>query len=445
MKFSKSKIFFTLSIFFVFILVLISASKTRLSSKLPNIDVLATVSNWKIQRDIGADGYLKDSLKFYTDIITDSQLTVATGGTVLINGPYAGVQINSRTGTGPGMQWYNPLGTDLRLWSYTNNDVLTVTNGGNVGIGTTNPNAALHVMGAVNTDPRPAYWTPTAIFEEPTLIDGQLPIELRINGTTKGIIRADWAGNAVLSGTGAGATYLSLNGSGGIMLGNGALSVSSCVSSTGWLNIGSGYMSTCTSSYPLEVNGNAETPVKLRNTATAIGKHWKVGPDQYNNFIVYNQGWVGMYMSDGATSWTPNSDQRVKTNIRTLSDQDGLKAIEKLNPVSFNWKSTAASKTIQLGFVAQQVQKIFPQLVSYGPDTTLSLPDGSKQEIKKILGLNYEGLIPPLVKAVQEINQKSSSLSEKMQKQEEKIKKQQKEIENLKSEISEIKKLLKNK
>ena len=56
----------------------------------------------------------------------------------------------------------------------------------------------------------------------------------------------------------------------------------------------------------------------------------------------------------------------------------------------------------QYGFIAQQVQQVFPNLVSTTSATALT-PDGT-------LGLNYMGLIAPIVEAVQQLSTRLSSL-----------------------------------
>jgi hypothetical protein len=58
----------------------------------------------------------------------------------------------------------------------------------------------------------------------------------------------------------------------------------------------------------------------------------------------------------------------------------------------------------QIGFIAQEVQPILPQLVlNDSGTTTITLTDGSTQQIPNTLSLNYQKLVVPLVKAVQEI------------------------------------------
>ena len=90
---------------------------------------------------------------------------------------------------------------------------------------------------------------------------------------------------------------------------------------------------------------------------------------------------------------TQSSDQRLKTNIEPLDASSTLALIDQLNPVTFNWIDPDQDSNPQLGFIAQQVQQIFPDLVSTTSPTTLT-PDGT-------LGLNYIGLISPIVKSIQ--------------------------------------------
>lgn len=103
-------------------------------------------------------------------------------------------------------------------------------------------------------------------------------------------------------------------------------------------------------------------------------------------------------------SLTQNSDQRLKTNVESLDASSSLTAIEALNPVSFNWIDGVFGAGDQLGFIAQQVQEQFPQLVSTTSPTALT-PDGT-------LGLNYSGLIAPIVGAIKEIAGEIASLEQ---------------------------------
>lgn len=78
----------------------------------------------------------------------DTKLEV--GDAITSSGSGAGLIFKPRSGSGATWQWYNLTGVSARLWNNVGGDVLTVLNGGNVGIGMTNPVYSLDVNGGVN-------------------------------------------------------------------------------------------------------------------------------------------------------------------------------------------------------------------------------------------------------------------------------------------------------
>jgi len=103
---------------------------------------------------------------------------------------------------------------------------------------------------------------------------------------------------------------------------------------------------------------------------------------------------------------TQSSDRRLKANIQGLDASTSLAAINSLSPVAYDWLDPEKGGVRQYGFIAQDVQKVFPNLVSTTSPTTLT-PDGT-------LGLNYLGLIAPIVKAVQQLAADIASLSSRV-------------------------------
>ena len=114
-------------------------------------------------------------------------------------------------------------------------------------------------------------------------------------------------------------------------------------------------------------------------------------------FSVYDTGNAVL-----AGTLTQNSDQRLKTNIQSLDASSSLSLIDQLNPVTFNWIDPNKGSTPQLGFIAQQVLPIFPNLVATTSPTALT-PDGT-------LSLNYIDLISPIVSAIQALSSEISSI-----------------------------------
>ena len=102
-----------------------------------------------------------------------------------------------------------------------------------------------------------------------------------------------------------------------------------------------------------------------------------------------------------ATAITETSALKFKENITPLNSQ--LEIINKLNPVNFDWKEDGKK---DFGFIADEVEEIIPELVSYKDD--------------EVHGLHYSKLTPILVKALQE---------------------QQTQIEELKQEIKKLKEI----
>jgi hypothetical protein len=95
---------------------------------------------------------------------------------------------------------------------------------------------------------------------------------------------------------------------------------------------------------------------------------------------------------DSAGNWTKASDRRLKRDIEDAPEL--LDKVVALVPVEFYYtnQDTETMPHKILGFVAQDVEEIFPQLVS-----------GSGESDAKYL--DYTGLVPALVGALKELKQ----------------------------------------
>jgi hypothetical protein len=96
----------------------------------------------------------------------------------------------------------------------------------------------------------------------------------------------------------------------------------------------------------------------------------------------------------GAAAYYYTSDATLKKNIQTLTN--ALDKIEKLRGVSFNWKSDGKA---QIGLIAQEVEKVIPDVVSTGNNGLKSveygnlvavLIEGMKEQQKQIEALQAE-------------------------------------------------------
>lgn len=132
------------------------------------------------------------------------------------------------------------------------------------------------------------------------------------------------------------------------------------------------------------------------------------------------ENWAGFFNGDVfvAGALINPSDAKFKENIK--KEATILSKIEKLNPVSYNYietKDINLAKGTQHGFIAQELEKVFPELTK---DVTKPIFDKEGNVTSKInfKSVNYTGMISILTQAVKELNE---------------------EMKLLKSEISELK------
>jgi hypothetical protein len=197
----------------------------------------------------------------------------------------------------------------------------------------------------------------------------------------------------------SGGTHLT-TGFNNILIGFNANSTST--SASNFLNIGGvlfGSLPATTSATSLTVSTTGKIAI---GTTTPYARLTVWGADAASSTLTFNvvnsASTTVFAVFDGGNAQlsgtlTQSSDQRLKTNIQSLDASSSLSLIDALNPVTFNWIDPNEGTTPQLGFIAQQVQQIFPNLVSTTSPTSLT-PDGT-------LGLNYIGLISPIVKSIQ--------------------------------------------
>ena len=129
-------------------------------------------------------------------------------------------------------------------------------------------------------------------------------------------------------------------------------------------------------------------------TATVVSKPAIIVPQ--------NAGFVGIGTSTPsallevagtalATSWDNTSDSRLKTAVETIPS--ALEKILSLRGVTFEWKQEEFpernfTEGTQIGLIAQEVEEVFPELVSQG-------------EYKAV---SYANLVSPLIEAVKELH-----------------------------------------
>ena len=136
--------------------------------------------------------------------------------------------------------------------------------------------------------------------------------------------------------------------------------------------------------------GNA-TSFDTDNAAFVIGNGtlWNATSDA---FVVYFNGNATL-----AGDLTINSDERLKDNIQPLGST--LNKLHQIEAKTYSLKKDE-EHTPKIGVLAQEVQLVFPELVTEGADG--------------ILSVNYQGLVPVLINAINEQDAKMSEQDAKI-------------------------------
>ena len=146
----------------------------------------------------------------------------------------------------------------------------------------------------------------------------------------------------------------------------------------------------------LEVTGSILYYKKEGNFSKVAGK-WIYSPDYEK--IESSNGYLYLYRNSNNYSWIPLnkeiSDRRYKSNIED-STVSGLDVIEQLKTYSYRKEYDGKIEDISCGIMAQDVQKYVPEAFYENPDGAYSYR-------------TFE-LVPYLIKAIQELNQKIQKL-----------------------------------
>ena len=146
----------------------------------------------------------------------------------------------------------------------------------------------------------------------------------------------------------------------------------------------------------LKVSGNI---YYITDDNTKEGGYWIHSPSFKR--IQESSGYIYLYRFDNSYSWIPVnkeiSDRRYKHNIED-SKVSALEVINRLKTYSYRKEYDGEIEDISCGIMAQDVQK-------YAPEAFLENPDGAYSYSSFVL-------VPYLIKAIQELNQKLEKVNE---------------------------------
>ena len=269
---------------------------------------------------------------------------------------------------------------------------VTVTQAGNVGIGTANPDRPLHVFGGY----------PSVKLERNAGTGAAAAIALTNSTNTAAVITGSDTAMTFRTGdnadTGAGGSEaMRIDSSGRLLVGTSTpahtsnrfevandTAQSALVGKVNLARSGTGY------------------PISGYNcSATGTVNVYDRGVPDYASWVGYANGGIqtftttatgtgitsgtaGPYVARGGTDWTASSDRKFKDNLEDIPY--GLDAITQLAPVVYDRNDREGAS--EIGFVAQDVEPVIPHVVT--------------QNDEGDYGIQYARLVPVLTKAIQE-------------------------------------------
>jgi uncharacterized coiled-coil protein SlyX len=181
-------------------------------------------------------------------------------------------------------------------------------------------------------------------------------------------------------------------------------------------------------------SGSPMTPLHIKQSTDGSATEWSGGihlematsTNAWNIFTWFDNdltfrfnGTSYGYISDASGAYGQSSDRRLKKNIEPLGSM--LEKVLMLRPVSYRFKTQGDTAPKSFGFIAQEIESIFPNLVT------------EKEGYK---GLTYQSFIPVAVGAIQELNQTVQQQDARIGELCRQLSEQREEINTLKKQIT---------
>jgi hypothetical protein len=240
-----------------------------------------------------------------------------------------------------------------------------IDSSGRLGIGTAAPSSTLHIMGASSAEG-------TVLISAGS--GNSTDSVFRVLGDTSPVVERFSilrSGNVGI-GTASPATLLDVNGvitaaPTGINLKRSSDSVFA----------GQLYSPASSADFLFINNGGSTASLRLNSTGSAVVSAGA-------NSCTYSSG----------ASWSCSSDERLKTEIHPI--KDALDKLALINGVSYHWRAADKAKGEHLGVIAQDIEKVFPQVVS--------------RDNRGYRAVDYSALVAPLIEAVKELKADNDNL-----------------------------------
>ena len=225
-------------------------------------------------------------------------------------------------------------------------------------------------------------------------------------------IALGWYSTAMGYGTNASGDRSTAMGYGTTASGNYSTAMGSVTTASDYASLTIGQYNSVNSTV---TTGGSATAFNTDNAALVIGKGTAYNAKS-DAFVVYFNGNATL-----SGDLTINSDERLKENIQPLGS-----TLDKLHQIEGKTYSLKKDEkhTPKIGVLAQEVQAVFPELVTEGGDG--------------ILSVNYQGLVPVLINAINEQELKIAALEA----QNEQLSIASKKIAALEAQNTEIKEMV---
>jgi len=409
-----------------------------------------------VQNQSGSSTYLKVAGSGNVGIGTTSPKSVSSGISLTIGDGASSVQpylAFARTASGGywgGIRWYDnntiksfiQEDSDFNLqFGTSNTERMRITSGGNVGIGTSSPVGKFEIASAANN-----YSTAPAITFTDTLTDANsnrwiigniatdfgsfniasAPNTSSTTFTTRltiiksgnvgiGTSSPDWLLKIEKnSSTGGGGTYPAL-----VVNNPNAAGYSAMYFFNGSTNVGGLEYSNSSTNLSLNAYGallfqTGSGTERMRITSGGeVCVNRTSGSGKFNvdgTFYMYNMstGAGNSTLKYNTSTGLVTNDSSARIFKKDIVDLEyGLDAVLKMSSKKYKWKS---NDTEDLGFIADEMFEIIPEIVYLANNkiNKTELQDGEP------MGINYDRLVPVLVKAIQEQNQLIENLEARL-------------------------------
>ena len=122
-----------------------------------------------------------------------------------------------------------------------------------------------------------------------------------------------------------------------------------------------------------------------------------------NIYLAIGNSYIGYINSSAQLN---ASDARLKENVATLTG--ALDKVNQLRGVSFNWIDSARGEGTHIGFIAQELEEVYPELVG---DGDLPNDEDGNEPIKSV---DYGHMVPVLVEAIKELKAENDALKARL-------------------------------